>query len=186
MMATPQTESAAERPARMIDLTDQLVQLIRSYGPLGLLLVMVVENLIQVVPSLVLLPMAGFGASRGLYPLPVALVATIVGSLSGCLIWFGLGRGLGEQRLDRILRRVHWLGLTSTRLRWSRRWFRRHDWRIVCWGRLIPVLRTNVSLPAGLARMPLGRFLFWSTLGTTLWNGTFVALGWGLGRPSLF
>lgn len=186
-MATPQSDLRRSDLARVMDLTDQLVQLMRSYGPLGLLLAMLVENLIQVVPSLVLLPLAGFGASRGLYPLPVALVATILGSLLGCLIWFGLGRCLREQRLVQILcRRGHWLGLTSARLRWSRRWFRRHDWRIVCWGRLIPVLRTNVSLPAGMERMPLGRFLFWSALGTSLWNGTFVALGCGLGRPSLF
>lgn len=169
-----------------MELTLQLEQLVRSHGLLGLGLAMVVENLVQFVPSLVILPLAGYGASLGWFPLLLACGVSILGSLVGCLLWFALGRMLNEERLERWAQaRWRWFGLTPARLRQSRRWFRRHDWQIVCWGRLVPVLRTNVSLPAGLELMPLGRFLLWSALGTSLWNTTFVLLGYALGRPSL-
>lgn len=168
-----------------LSLTDQLEQLARHHGVLGVMVAMVVENLVIVVPSLVLLPLAGYGASLGWYPLPIVLVATVAGSLVGCLIWYGLGALVNERRLERLVRfRGRWLGLTPSRLRLSRRWFRRHGWQVVCWARLVPVLRTNVSLPAGIEMMPLAPFLGWSAIGTAIWNGLFVGLGYAFG-PSL-
>ena len=111
---------------------------------------------------------------------------TLEGSLIGCLLWFGLGRLVNERHLERFVRaRGRWFGLSPSRLRLSRRWFRRHGWQIVCWGRLVPILRTNVSLPAGIEMMPLGPFLSWSSLGIGLWNGVFIGLGYALGSPSL-
>ncbi|MEB3275728.1 MAG: DedA family protein [Cyanobacteriota bacterium] len=169
-----------------MQLTLQLEQLVRSHGPLGIALAMTIENLVQVVPSLVILPLAGYGASKGWFPLPLACAATILGSLTGCLVWYGLGRLLDVERLERfVTTRGQWAGLTPARLRQSRRCFRRHGWKLVCWGRLIPVLRTNVSLPAGMELMPIGHFLAWSALGTSIWNITLVALGYALGSPKL-
>ncbi|MBD1193155.1 DedA family protein [Vulcanococcus sp. Clear-D1] len=162
---------------------EQVVEWARTGGLLGLVLAMTVENLVQVVPSLVILPLAGHLSALGVVSLPAAMAASIAGSLIGCLIWYGLGRVMNEQRLERLARRRgRLLGLTPERLQQSRHWFQRHGWQVVCWGRLIPVLRTNVSLPAGIELMPLPAFLGWSLLGSSLWNSCFILVGYGLTR----
>jgi len=153
----------------------------RSGGWFGLALAMTIENLVQVVPSLAILPLAGHLSARGVISLPGAITASISGSLLGCLIWYGLGRLVNEQRLERYARRHgRLLGITPERLHTSRQWFQRHGWQVVCWGRLIPVLRTNVSLPAGIELMPLATFLGWSALGSGLWNTSLILVGYGL------
>lgn len=157
---------------------------VRHGGVPGLVLAMTVENLVQIVPSLVILPLMGHLSARGLISLPVAIAAATAGSLLGCMVWYGLGRLLNERRLEGWLRRRgRWLGLTPARLRRSRRWFRRHGWQLVCWGRLVPLLRTNVSLPAGIELLPLPLFLGWSALGTGVWNGTWILVGYALSAP---
>lgn len=150
-------------------------------GWLGLALAMTVENLVQVVPSLLILPLAGHLCAKGLISLPLAIAASCAGSLVGCLIWYTLGRLLNERQLEAWTgRRGPLVGLTPQRLRRSRHWFSRHGWQVVCWGRLIPVIRTNVSLPAGIEMMPLPDFLAWSALGTGLWNTSFILVGLAL------
>ena len=163
-------------------LQETVVGWARSGGWLGLVVAMTVENLVQFVPSLVILPLAGHLSARGLIPLPVVVLACTGGSLLGCLIWYGLGRLVNEQRLEAYARRHRGglLGLRPERLAASRLWFTRHGWQVVCWGRLGPVLRNNVSLPAGIELMPLPAFIGWSALGSALWKTTFIVVGYGL------
>ena len=162
-------------------LQESMVSWVRSDGWLGLVLAMTVENLVQFVPSLAILPLAGHLSAKGLIPLPVVVLSCTAGSLLGCLIWYGLGRLINEQRLEAFSRRRgSLLGLTPERLTASRRWFSHHGWKVVCWGRLVPVLRTNVSLPAEIELMPLPAFLGWSALGSSLWNTSFILVGYGL------
>jgi alkaline phosphatase len=162
-------------------LQENVVGWARTGGLIGLTLAMTVENLVQFVPSLVILPLAGHLSAQGVISLPAAILCSIAGSLVGCLIWYGLGRLVNEERLERYARRRGGLlGITPERLHTSRQWFQRHGWQVVCWGRLIPVLRTNVSLPAGIELMPLPAFLGWSTLGTGLWNSSCILVGYGL------
>jgi len=162
-------------------LQQTLIHWVRVGGWLGLVLAMTVENLVQVVPSLVILPLVGHLSARGLFSLSLAIAACTAGSLLGCLIWYALGRLVNERRLEAYARRHgRLLGLSPQQLQASRRWFQRHGWKLVCWGRLVPVLRTNVSLPAGLELMPLPSFLGWSLLGIGLWNSLLIGLGHGL------
>jgi membrane protein DedA with SNARE-associated domain len=92
-----------------------------------------------------------------------------------------LGRLVNERRQESYARRHgRFLRLTPERLDASRRWFRRHGWQLVFWGRCIPVLRTNVSLPAGIELMPLPAFLGWSALGCGLWNTALILVGYSL------
>jgi membrane protein DedA with SNARE-associated domain len=161
-------------------LNDSVLTWVRQGGWLGLLLAMTVETLVQLVPSLLILPLAGHLCARGLISLPIAIAASTGGSLLGSLIWYLLGRLVNERRLEGWTRqRGHWLGLTPERLRRSRQWFQRHGWQVVFWGRLIPVLRTNVSLPAGIELMSLPVFLGWSLLGNGLWNSFWILVGYG-------
>jgi membrane protein DedA with SNARE-associated domain len=162
-------------------LTEAVTGWVRSGGWAGLVLAMTVENLVQFVPSLAILPLAGHLSAQGLIPLPVAMVACTGGSLLGCLIWYGLGRLVNERRLEAYARRHgRFVGLSPERLHASRQWFQRHGWKVVCWGRLVPVLRTNVSLPAGIELMPLPAFLGWSALGSSLWNVALILVGYSL------
>jgi membrane protein DedA with SNARE-associated domain len=162
-------------------LNDTVTDWVRGGGWLGLVIAMTVENLVQVVPSLVILPLAGHLSAQGLIPLPVAMAACTAGSLVGCLIWYGLGRLVNEEKLEAYARRHgRFVGLSPKRLRASRVWFQRHGWQVVCWGRLVPVLRTNVSLPAGIELMPLPAFIGWSALGSALWNCSVILVGYGL------
>lgn len=125
----------------------------------------------------------GWVRHGGWLGLVLAMAACTAGSLLGCGIWYGLGRLVNKQRLEAWAQRWGtWLGLTPERLRQLRRWFQRHGWQVVCWGRLIPVLRTNVSLPAGIELMPWPAFLGWSALGSGLWNCTLILVGYGLSR----
>ena len=162
-------------------LTEAVTGWVRSGGWAGLVLAMTVENLVQFVPSLAILPLAGHLSAQGLIPLPVAMVACTGGSLLGCLIWYGLGRLVNERRLEAYARRHgRFVGLSPERLHASRQWFQRHGWKVVCWGRLVQVLRTNVSLPAGIELMPLPAFLGWSALGSSLWNVALILVGYSL------
>ena len=162
-------------------LTEAVTGWVRSGGWAGLVLAMTVENLVQFVPSLAILPLAGHLSAQGLITLPVAMVACTGGSLLGCLIWYGLGRLVNERRLEAYARRHgRFVGLSPERLQASRQWFQRHGWQVVCWGRLVPVLRTNVSLPAGIELMPLPAFLGWSALGSSLWNSGLILVGYSL------
>jgi len=165
----------------MQDLNDVVLAWARGGGWLGLVLAMTVENLVQFVPSLAILPLAGHLSAQGVISLPLAMAACTAGSLLGCLIWYGLGRLIDARRLELYARRHgRWLGLSPARLRAVRRWFGRHGWQLVCWGRLVPVLRTNVSLPAGVELMPLVPFVGWSALGSGLWNGSLILVGYGV------
>ncbi len=167
----------------MLDgLQNAVVGWAHSGGWVGLVLAMTVENLVQFVPSLLILPLAGHLSAAGLIPLPVVLVSCTAASLLGCLIWYALGRLVNAQRLEAWAhRRGSVLGLTPQGLATSRQWFARHGWQVVCWGRLVPLVRTNVSLPAGIELMPLPAFLGWSALGSGLWNTSFIVMGYSLG-----
>ncbi len=165
-------------------LHNSVISWVHSGGWIGLVLAMTVENLVQFVPSIAILPLAGSLSAQGLIPLPITLLACTGGSLLGCLIWYGLGRLVNERHLEAYARRRgRLLGLTPESLAASKQWFRRHGWQVVCWGRLVPVLRTNVSLPAGIELMPLPAFLGWSALGSGLWNTALILLGFRLSTP---
>lgn len=160
------------------DLSEGAIQLVKQGGLIGLALAMTAENLVQVIPSIPILLLAGHLSAHGIISLLAAVAASTAGSLIGCCIWYALGSLCSEERLQRLLRRHGSVaGLTPERLQASRRWFQRHGWKVVFWGRLVPILRTNVSLPAGIELMPWRDFLGWSLLGSAAWNGTLILVG---------
>ncbi|AZB73540.1 DedA family protein [Synechococcus elongatus] len=162
---------------RWIDMT------MDSLGYWGIGLLMFLENLFPPIPSELIMPLAGYSAAQGQIALLPAIVAGVVGTMVGALPWYYLGRWLGEDRILLWLERHgRWLGIRPHELQRSRRWFNRHGRKIVFWGRLIPGIRTLISLPAGFERMRLREFLIYSTLGTTIWVLLLTLAGYKLRR----
>lgn len=158
----------------MFDVVDRL-------GAAGIGLLIFLENVIPPIPSEVILPLGGYRAQVGVMN-PVAVwVAATIGALAGALLLYAVGAWLGYERVHRLCGR-RWFLLSSQKdLDRGRALFDRHGGPIVLVGRCIPLVRSLVSIPAGIAGMPLMRFTLLSALGSGVWNAIFVGLGWYLG-----
>ena len=152
-------------------------QVVDSVGYAGLSLVMLVENVVPPIPSEVVLPMVGLQVSAGQLVFWAAVAASTVGSVLGAWVLYAVGR-LGGRPL--ALRLPRFLGVTEERLDRTERWFARRGDAIVLLARLVPGLRSAVSVPAGTLRMPVVRFLLMTAIGSLLWNGALIWLGTAL------
>ncbi|WP_129844162.1 DedA family protein [Streptomyces sp. RFCAC02] len=138
------------------------------------------ENLFPPLPSEVILPLAGFTASQGGMSLAAALVWTTIGAVVGAWLLYGLGALLGRERLHAIAGRLPLVKVSD--IEKTERWFERHGAKAVFFGRMIPVFRSLISVPAGVTRMSQPMFLLLTTLGSALWNAIFVIAGYRLGE----
>jgi membrane protein DedA with SNARE-associated domain len=157
-------------------------QVVQSLGYPGLGAVMFLENIFPPIPSELIMPFSGFLVGRGEFSFVGVWVASTVGSVLGALALYGLGRWLGEAVIRSILRRWGNL-LTVHESDYDRalRYFQRYGDAIIFFGRLIPLVRSIVSIPAGANKMPLPKFIAWTTLGSALWNGVLAFAGMELG-----
>ncbi len=156
------------------------VDLMERLGGPGAGLAVALENLFPPLPSEVILPLAGFTASRGELSLAGALFWTTLGSVLGALALYAVGAMLGRDRARAIAVRLPLLNVSD--LDRTEAWFIRHGSKAVFFGRMIPIFRSLISLPAGVERMPLGRFTLLTALGSLLWNSVFVLAGYHLGE----
>jgi membrane protein DedA with SNARE-associated domain len=172
--------AAASGGSWLSTLADWTVSLMELIGPVGAGVAIALENLFPPIPSEVVLPMAGLAASRGSFTLAEALIWTTAGSVVGALVLYGLGRWLGAQRLRRIADR---LPLTKVEdVDRSIAWFERHGGKAVFFGRMLPIFRSLISIPAGVSKMPVWRFVLLSAAGSAIWNTLFVMAGFLLGE----
>ncbi len=160
-------------------LADWAVSLMDVIGPAGAGLAIAMENLFPPLPSEVILPMAGLAAGRGSFSVVEALVWTTAGSVVGALLLYGLGALLGLDRLRSIAAKAPLLRPDD--IDRTVAWFERHGGKAVFFGRMIPIFRSLVSIPAGVTRMPLRRFLVLTAAGSLVWNSVFVLAGYFLG-----
>lgn len=150
---------------------DWVTQVISSTGYLGVAALMFLENLFPPIPSEVIMPLAGFVAARGDLSLWGVVVAGTLGSLIGAAPWYLLGFWFGERGLYNVAaRHGRWLTLSPEDVTKAIHTFKRYGAIAVFFGRLIPAIRTLISAPAGIARMPIPRFVFWTLLGSSLWT----------------
>ena len=150
-----------------------------ALGEVGVGVLVAAENLFPPVPSEVVLPLAGFLAAQGRLSVVLTIVAATVGSLVGALALYELGARVGSPRLHWLVDRMPLL--EEEDLEKAEDWFRRHGEASVLIGRCIPVVRSLISIPAGVERMPRWRFLLLTTLGSGVWNTFFVVAGYALG-----
>lgn len=150
-------------------------------GHLGIALLMLLENVFPPIPSELIMPLAGFVAARGELTLIGVALAGTLGALAGALGWYWLGRRLGAERVRRWAERHgRWLTLAPEDIDRACAWSSRHGGKAVFLGRLVPGMRTLISLPAGVAGMPLMPFLAWSAAGTALWSLALTLAGYAL------
>ena len=168
----------------MLDrLAEWAARIIEALGYPGLTVLVALESIFPPIPSEVILPLAGFLTGQGRFSFLLVLLATTVGSLVGALVLFGVGAAVGRRRVQRLVERYgHWALLTSGDLSRAEEWFDRYGPIAVFTGRLVPVVRSLVSIPAGYSRMPLTQFILLTGFGSAFWNGALVALGWALGE----
>ena len=158
-------------------MTGWIADLIDAFGALGVALLMALENLFPPIPSELILPFAGFLVGRGeLGYLPV-LVASTAGSLFGALVLYALGRWGGR---NLILRYGRFLRVKEADLDRAEGWFDRYDEWVVLFGRMVPGVRSVVSIPAGILGTPLVRFVLLTTAGSAAWNALLLGAGWYL------
>jgi membrane protein DedA with SNARE-associated domain len=142
-----------------------------SYG--GIFVLMAMESMIFPIPSEFVMPFAGFLIFMGHFKVLPVMVASTLGSIVGSLLSYGLGM-LGEPV---VLRYGRYLLLNPHHLEWTKKFFERHGGKTIFIARFIPVVRHLISLPAGLARMSLFRFVLYTAAGATLWNGFLTYMG---------
>jgi membrane protein DedA with SNARE-associated domain len=154
-----------------------------SLGYWGIGLLMFLENLFPPIPSELIMPLAGFTIAQGKMEFAPAIFAGVMGTVIGALPWYYAGKILGEQRLKSLSDRYgKWLTISSKDITKAIGWFDKHGNKAVFFGRLVPGIRTLISLPAGIGRMSLLPFLLYSTLGTILWVSLLTYAGYALGN----
>jgi membrane protein DedA with SNARE-associated domain len=159
-----------------------VTSVVQSGGYLGIAGLTFLENLFPPIPSELILPVAGFLVRNGELGFVWVVVAATVGSVVGALVFYWLGYALGEQRLRAFICRYgRWLAMDEDDLDQARAWFERHGGMAVLIGRLVPSIRSIISIPAGIAKMPLVPFVAYTTIGSALWNTILVGGGWALG-----
>lgn len=171
--------SAADSSVPAGGIAGWAADLMESLGAAGAGLAIALENLFPPLPSEIILPLAGFTASQGDLGLVAVLIWTTIGSVVGALALYGVGALLGRDRTVALASRIP-LVKASDVLR-TEAWFARHGAKAVFFGRMVPIFRSMISIPAGVERMRLPVFLALTTAGSGIWNTAFVLAGYGLG-----
>ena len=158
--------------------------LVSRFGYWGVLLLIAVENIFPPIPSEVILTFGGFLTTCTEMTPPGVILFSTLGSVAGAIVLYGVGRLLAPQRLEALLsgRVGRVLKMESADVHKASDWFAAHGWPSVFYCRCIPILRSLISIPAGMARMNLVRFLLYTTAGSFVWNAALVHLGAAAGE----
>ena len=158
---------------------DWITQLVQQTGYFGIALLMFAENVFPPIPSELIMPLAGYTAAQGNQSLVLVVASGTVGSVLGALFWYYVGSWYGSHRLKRFAsRHGRWLTLSPEEVDQAQDIFTRHQTKAVLFGRLIPAVRSLISVPAGVTSMPIPSFLLWTTLGTALWSSLLSGAGY--------
>lgn len=159
----------------MNTIVEWVLDLMDRIGGPGIALGIFLENVFPPIPSEVILPLAGFTAAQGRYSLVEAVLWATFGSVAGALLLYGIGAALGLDRLKVIAHRMPLVDVAD--IDKTDAWFGKHGPKAVFFGRFVPGIRSLISIPAGIDRMPVAKFLGYTTAGSLIWNTLFVWLG---------
>ena len=144
---------------------------------------MFLENIIPPIPSEIIMPLGGFFVYQQKLNFYILVFWGVLGTILGSLPWYYLGRLVNEKRLSNFLeKKGKYLGISTDDLIKSKKWFEKYGTSLVFWGRLVPGIRTLISVPAGIELMPLRKFLIWTTFGSFIWVALLTYLGYLFGE----
>lgn len=177
VMLTPVTLQANQE----IDgLAGFMIELMETLGLVGVAIAVGLDNIFPPIPSEIVLPMAGLAASQGTFTLAGALFATTAGSVIGAMMMYWIGRGFGRDRTAWLFSVIPLLRISD--LEKTEAWFEKHGAKAVFFGRMVPIFRSIISVPAGVEKMGQLHFLILTTAGSLIWNTIFVMAGYQLGE----
>lgn len=163
-------------------MTEWITNTMNSLGYVGIALLMFLENLFPPIPSELIMPLAGFTISQGKMELIPAIAAGVIGTILGAFPWYYLGKIVDESRLEKLADKYgKWIFVSATDINKANKWFNKYGNIAVFLGRLVPGVRTLISLPAGINNMNIGSFVIYSTIGTLLWVSFLTGAGYFLG-----
>lgn len=158
---------------------DLITGLVESTGYFGVALLMMLEHVFPPIPSELIMPLAGYTAAQGKLSLTGVIVAGSLGSVIGTSLWYWLGRRLSRRRLEMLVaRHGRWFTTDVEGLHQAEAYFEKYGRLAVLLGRVIPTVRTLISVPAGVVNMPLLPFLLLTSIGSTLWTALLTIAGY--------
>jgi membrane protein DedA with SNARE-associated domain len=164
-------------------MSDWIVRLIEQSGYLGVAFLMFLETVFPPIPSEVIMSVAGVAAGQGKLSYGWVVASGTAGAMLGNILWYLAARALGIQRLEPVIRRWgRWITMSWAEVKRAEGWFAEHGTFFVFLGRLLPTVRSLVSIPAGLLKMSFRRFMLASTLGTAAWTAILAGAGYKLGQ----
>ncbi|MFP7707609.1 DedA family protein [Trueperella sp. LYQ141] len=173
--------SATQSSAEISGITGWAVDTVEALGGIGVALMIALENVFPPLPSEIILPLAGFTASLGTtYSLAGAIIWATFGSLLGAWILYGLGRWFGRERTRAIFQRLPLVKISDVDA--TEAWFHKHNQSTVFFGRMLPIFRSLISLPAGVIKMNMVLFTVYTALGSLVWNSVLICAGYLLGE----
>jgi membrane protein DedA with SNARE-associated domain len=159
------------------------VELISQIGLLGAAFLIGIEVIIPPIPSEAILLLTGFNVSLGRFGFLEAILATTAGSLLGASFWYLIGYFFTRERLENTVGKFgKYVGLSLKNMQKTMLWFERYGAALVFFGRMLPIVRSLVSIPAGLVKMGVARFYFFSIIGILIWNTLWISIGFNLGE----
>lgn len=162
---------------------EMMIYIMNTYGYLGVCFLIAVENIFPPIPSEVILTFGGFMTTYTRLTVPGVIIFSTLGSTIGALVLYRIGLALTPQKLENLTKGklFHLLGFEKEDVEKTMSWFERHGKKAILFGRCIPIIRSLVSVPAGMAEINIPLFLIYTIIGSTLWNILLVTLGAALG-----
>jgi membrane protein DedA with SNARE-associated domain len=162
---------------------ESVINTINSLGYVGIAVLMALENILPPIPSEVIMPLAGFAVTQGKLKFIYVVISGTIGSVLGATPWYFLGKTWGLQRTKKIANSYgKWLAISGEDVDKAYNWFARRGYIATAIGRLVPGIRTYISIPAGIAKMALFPFLIYSTIGSVIWVSFLTFAGYILGE----
>ncbi|ANF95261.1 DedA family protein [Paenibacillus bovis] len=160
-----------------------ITSFMEEYGYIGIALIIALENVFPPIPSEIVLPFGGFMTTNSSLTVIGVIIAATIGSVAGAVILYGIGRALDVARLEKIIDRWgHILRIKKEDVHRADAWFDKYGYWTVLFCRMIPLVRSLISIPAGMSNMKFGLFLLFTTIGTVIWNTVLVTVGAALGE----
>ena len=164
-------------------MTDWIISIMEQLGYFGIALLMFLDNVFPPIPSEVIMPSAGFAASKGQLLLSGVIIAGSIGSLVAAALLYWVGRKIPNQNIFNWVDRYgKYLFIKSEDVKKALDWFEKYGHRVVFFGRMVPAVRSLISIPAGMSHMPFWKFMLYSSVGTIIWTTFLACVGYYFGN----